>query len=283
MTYRVLLVPQFGDSVEANALDLAQGLAQRFRSHICGLHVRWPIDMPIGGMMEPALVTPGLVDELERAAGERARAARERFDAWRQRHAIPTAASPARTDQASCEWREQEGAIDVAVAAAGRVADLVVLGREARTPDHASDLALEGALFHSGRPVLVVPGPSALPETVLLAWNDSAQAVRAVAAAEPLLAAARKIVVFVAAEHGREAFAVDALTAWLGWRGLGAPTIVSASEGDPAVRLLEAAEQHKAGLVVMGAYTHSRLRHLVFGGVTTHMLRHSSIPLLMAH
>ena len=132
-------------------------------------------------------MTPGLIEELERAAAERARGARERFDAWRQRHAIPTASSPARTDQPSCEWREQEGAIDASVAAAGRVADLVVLGREPRTPDHAADLALEGALFHSGRPVLVVPGPCALPQTVMLAWNDSAQAVRAVAAAEPLL------------------------------------------------------------------------------------------------
>jgi nucleotide-binding universal stress UspA family protein len=283
MAYRVLVVPQFGDSVDTDSLGLAGALAQRFRSHVCGLHVRWPIDMPVGSMMEPTLMTPGLVEELQRATDERARAARQRFDAWQRQHAIATASSPARTDQASCEWREQEGAIDTAVAAAGRVADLVVLGREARAPDHGADLALEGALFHSGRPVLVVPGPCSIPETVLLAWNDSAQAVRAVAAAEPLLEAARKIVVFVAAEHGREAFAVDALTSWLGWRGLAAPTIVAASEGDPSVRLLEAAEQHKAGLVVMGAYTHSRLRHLVFGGVTTHMLRHSRVPLLMAH
>jgi nucleotide-binding universal stress UspA family protein len=283
MAYRTILVPQLGDASDTAALDVAWPLASRFHAHVRALHVRWPLEIPVGGMMEPAMITPGVVDELERVAERRATVARQNYEAWRGRHTVEEATVPAGKDAATCEWVDREGAIEAEIARAARLADVVVLGRPPREHDHAADVALEGALFHSGRPVIVVPGPPPGGfETVLVAWNDSAQAARAVSAAAPLIGAARRIVVFVGAEHARLGDA-EGIVQWLNWRGYAAPTVVQSDSGDPAVHLLSAAQGNGAGLIVMGAYTHSRLRHLVFGGVTTHLLRHSQVPLFMAH
>jgi len=283
MAYRTILAPQLGDAADAAALEAAWPLASRFHAHVRGLHIRWPVEIPVGGMMEPAMITPGLVDELERGAAQRAAAARQRFDDWRTRHGIQEATVPAGSDMTTCEWVDREGAIESEIAREARLTDIVVLGRSARAPDHAADVALEGALFHSGRPAIVVPGtPATGFETVLVAWNDSAQAARAVSAAAPLIGAAHKLVVFVGAEHARQGEA-GGLVQWLGWRRYVAPTVVQSDSGDPADHLLAAAQTNGAGLIVMGAYTHSRLRHLVFGGVTTSLLRHSQVPLFMAH
>ncbi len=283
MAFRTILAPQLGDAADAAALEAVWPLANRFHAHVRGLHVRWPVEIPVGGMMEPAMITPGLVDELERGAARRADAARQRFDEWRTRHAVQEAAVPTGVDMTTCEWVDREGTIEAEVAREARLTDIVVLGRSPRAPDHAADVALEGALFHSGRPVIVVPGEAAVAfDTVLIAWNDSAQAARAVEAAAPLIGAARKIVVFAGNEHARQGEAAG-LVQWLGWRRYVAPTVVQSDSGDPAAHMLEAATANGAGLIVMGAYTHSRLRHLVFGGVTTHLLRHSQMPLFMAH
>jgi nucleotide-binding universal stress UspA family protein len=101
----------------------------------------------------------------------------------------------------------------------------------------------------------------------------------------PLLAAAKEVGVFTAVEakHRGEA---EELIAYLGWHGIGAKRDTTSSPsptGDVGADLLALADATGVGLIVMGGYTRGRLRQIVFGGVTSHLLRHAELPVLMAH
>jgi nucleotide-binding universal stress UspA family protein len=123
-----------------------------------------------------------------------------------------------------------------------------------------------------------------LTDHVLIAWNGSLEASRAVFGAMPLLRLAKRITIFTALEYGAEAVDLDDLAASLRDRGIRTPEVVfPTNERSTGVALVMAAETHHATLIVMGAYTHSRMREAFLGGVTKHLLAHAPVPLLMSH
>lgn len=150
---------------------------------------------------------------------------------------------------------------------------------------------IEGVLFHSGRPALIVPPNwkgATIGKRVVVAWDASREATRALSEAQALLEKADKVtVVTVDAKpkmfgHGDQPGAN--IAAHLSRRGLPADVRNVDSMGRSAsLAILEEATALDADLVVMGGYAHSRLRELVFGGATRELLRSANVPLLMAH
>ncbi|HJQ58060.1 MAG TPA: universal stress protein [Vineibacter sp.] len=285
MAYRVIIVPVLGESADSAALACTRAITERARGHIVGLHVRNPISMVMtGGMFEGAYMSPDLINGLEESGRSRAAAARDVFRQWQQACGIESASAP---DQAkiTAEWVELEAPVAAEIGRRGRTADLVVLARSARDFTTTTDEALQGALFDSGRPVLIVPGSQTvnLVDTVVIAWNDSREAAHAVAAAWSLIGHAKRIVVFVGGNDEGMRRSADRLVTHLAWRGYAAATVIGDASGDVGDGLLTVAQREKAGLIVMGAYTHSRLRQIVFGGATSHILKNTTIPVLMAH
>jgi nucleotide-binding universal stress UspA family protein len=287
MAYRVILVPLLGDAADATALDIAQVIGDRTHAHIVCAHVRpllWSggTDVCSG----PMPLNDTVIDMIEEHSRRQTGIAREKFQAWLRQHSIRVVPSPGgRPTALTAEWIESEAAVSHELASLARTSDLVVLARTAREYAPASDEALHGTLFESGRPVLVVPGavePRAF-ETVLIAWNDSREAALAVAAAWSLIGRAKRIVVFVGSANDARRQAANRFSRQIGWRGYAPPTVVFDESNDPGAALLRTAQRDGADLIVMGAYTHSRLRHLVFGGVTSRVLSESATPILMAH
>jgi nucleotide-binding universal stress UspA family protein len=130
--------------------------------------------------------------------------------------------------------------------------------------------------------------PRALPpaalDTMLIGWNGSAEAASAVAGALPLLVRAKQVSVFVAGEKGEEPQAPHDLLDYLRWHGIAATQrLVKAPSHNVGAELVAEAARAGAGVIVMGAYTHSRMRELIFGGATNHVLKNSGVALLMAH
>jgi len=125
----------------------------------------------------------------------------------------------------------------------------------------------------------------ALPvATAIVAWNGSPESNRAVAAALPLLAACGRVGVFCEPETKRGAASADELIGYLARHGVKAARVPAGPSHDSAaMQLLDAGARINATLLVMGAYTHGRLRQMVFGGVTQHVLHHATIPALLAH
>jgi nucleotide-binding universal stress UspA family protein len=169
-------------------------------------------------------------------------------------------------------------------AEAAQVADVSVLA----APRGAEDTGLlETVLFDAGRPVLVVP-PRNLPADLfahaLVAWKPGREAARAVAASLPLLSSSRRVSVFAAPESMSAPAPSVEIIPYLAWHSVSAELVCPSTEAAPVgEKLLEAANRQAASLIVLGAYAHSRLRQLVLGGVTRHVLQHAPLPLLMAH
>jgi nucleotide-binding universal stress UspA family protein len=288
MTIRVVLAPIVDDVSDEHALAAALAVARTFKAHVRVMHARAsPSAAMFAGGPVGAAMTGEILEIFERDATERAGRARARYDAWRTAAKLTEATAPSDYAGVSVSWSEFEGSFDATIARQGRVSDLIVLGARTEGGDGSTlGLSFEGALFDSGRPVLLTPSPSAdaFMGTAMIAWNGSAEAAAAVGAALPVLAQAKRIHVFAAAERGEEPRLPTDLIDYLGWHGIAATVrTVAASPANVGAELLREAEQVGAGLIVMGAYTHGRLRQLIFGGATSHVLRHSTIPLLMAH
>lgn len=167
-----------------------------------------------------------------------------------------------------------------------RAADVTVLGRSSEDEVVMLDV-LEAVLLGSGRPLLIAPhqAPAQIGRTIAIAWKDTAEAARAIACATPLLRAADSIVVVAVTEGTHtDTASTGRLTGFLRWQN---PEVrlrtVNAGGKDPGDALLAAVAETGADLLVMGGYSHSRMREVVFGGVTRRVLRAADLPVLMAH
>lgn len=283
---KTLLCPITGTAADRAALDAAAQLARRFSAHIDVLHIKPDASDMIpylGDGMAPGVISQ-IVEESERRAAEEAAKARATFDLWSREREIPEKATPDRSDAPSCAWRQETGAMDRWVAQLGRLTDIVVLpaGREDATV--GASLAFEAALLDTGRPVLLAPAQALdVNGVAVIGWNGSPEASRAIAAALPLLAAAREVHVVTIAEKGRTAEPAAAAR-YLAWHRIDAKVhLVAASDIAASTEIDAACVAHGAELLVMGGYTHSRLRELLFGGVTAHVSKAPKIPVLLAH
>ena len=195
----------------------------------------------------------------------------------------PTAASA--TGDPVAIWQTQMIS-DGGVGAAGRVYDITVLGKPGQGGHDPRQSTFEAALFESGRPVLIVPQrvPEVLGETVLIAWNRSSETARTVGFAMPLLQQARRVIVMTIEVPSVPGPSGAALTRSLRRCGIEAeslPVELRAANEGPAI--LKKAAEVGADLVIKGGYTQSRLRQMIFGGATSHILAHADVPVFMAH
>ncbi|MCW3475046.1 universal stress protein [Limobrevibacterium gyesilva] len=265
-------------------LTLAAGLAARHEANLIGLHV---VELPPPDMFYGF---PTAFMDLERAEDviDRLRAARleeaARIEAaFRDR---------LRRDGLSGEWRLVEGDVGETLALHTRYADLVILGQpDPDTPAGPAANVPVPALMTSGRPILMVPFAGTFPaigERVLVGWNASAESARALNDAIPLLLHAKKVTVLainprrgIAGDGDVPAADIALHLARHGIKAEAAHTVaVDISEGDA---LLSYAADLGADMLVCGMYGHSRLRELVFGGVTRNLLSHMTVPVFMSH
>lgn len=279
-----ILCPIAGVASDRLALDCAAVLAQHFLAHVDVLHAKpdsTEIAPYLGEGMSPSLISQ-VIEDAERRAEAQAGIARATFDAWAGARAMPVMAKPSANEAASCAWLPASGAQDKWIATHGRLADVTVVATAKDEASVGATLAFEAALLDTGKPVLLAATRPLSPAgVVLVAWNGSAEAGRAVGAALPLLAAAREVHVVTIEESHRRADP-ETLARYLAWHRIDAKTRLITGK-DPTTAIDEACATLGAGLLVMGGYTHSRLRELIFGGVTAHVVKQATIPVLLAH
>ena len=274
----ILVHVDHGKAMQAR-VGYALRLAQACDAHLTGLHCVAPIYLP--GYVRAELPEPVRRAQTERAAKEQAddKAAFDR--------AVAAAGYGAKS-----EWRAAGGDPIDALVLHGRYADLVVVGQSEAEDSRDDIVDLPGAVaLELGRPVLAVPHSGRfdrIGEHVLVAWNASREATRAVNDAMPLLAKAKKVTVLAvnprggALGHGAQPGADIALH--LARHGVKAEAAQLTSDDlDPGDVLLSRAADLGADLIVMGAYGRSRLREMVLGGVTRHMMQHMTVPVLLSH
>jgi nucleotide-binding universal stress UspA family protein len=289
-----ILVPLQGFAPDANALGAAYNIARLFDAHLDCLYVRPDPRLLVASAasgMETGLGTgvfpTELWNALVEADKERARTAHAHFEAFCKQHHI--GAVPSATAGVSAAFREIEGDAARDDTLNARYSDLVVFSHDSLISDISWD-AKGDVIIGCGKPILLAPTKAGLNalSTIAIAWKDTAEAARAVTASMPLLLKAKDIVVVTAREgsatpSGAQRSA-QRLVELLHRHGLPAraehvtpePKSVGESIIDRVIAL-------KAELLVMGAYGHGRVRELVFGGFTRHVLHETRLPVLMAH
>jgi len=288
--FKYILVPATGAATDAPVFATALSVARRFAAHLLFLHVRVDVrDVAaamVSGDIGGAVGIGEIMDAMEQDADLRQRKAEQAFQDFCAREALTITASPPPSGP-SAEWRSETGREPDWLAVHGRVADLLVVGRAREGEVVAMDI-LEAALMETGRPVLIAPAetPQTISDTVAIAWKDTPEAGRAVAAALPFIAAAKRVVI-LSVEEGDERTdqrSCERLLHALRWHTQAASVQrLQRNSRQPAEIVLDAAATAGADLLVMGGYSHSRLREVVFGGFTRHMLTDSRLPVLMAH
>jgi nucleotide-binding universal stress UspA family protein len=275
MALKDLLVHVDNDPACSARLDVAATLAARHDAHLTGLHpMGWP--RPPGYI---EVMPPHFLDEQQRQLEGLAREAEARFYERTRRCGIHG------------EWRTDMGDIIGITKLHARYADVTIVGQGIDlkdAPHEVASLPAELALG-VGRPVLVVPryGTFAtVGERVLIAWNGSREATRAVHDALPLLKVAKTVTVLSIDpedDTGDRIPSAD-IALHLARHGVAAEgTSTLGSEISVGDLLLSSAADLGADLIVMGAYGHSRVRELVLGGATRHILQHMTAPVLMSH
>ena len=280
------LLAVIGDGNAGPVLEAAFSVARQFNSHIVGLHsLTTEYAVVFGGEMGFSISSE--VDRtLEREGHERRDEARRLFRDFMSARGVPVGAPVPGEGGPSASWREEDGRQNAIVGMSGRVFDLIVVAQPEKLASIA-EATLEDALFESGRPVLMVPsgGVARLGETVAVAWNGSTETAMTVALGMPFLKLARHVVVIaVGPQHMPEPGPTgEELARNLELHGLEV-SLRPAFGRQKAMgeSFLKEAMAAGADLMLKGAYTQSRIRQMIFGGATRHIIMESKIPVLMA-
>jgi nucleotide-binding universal stress UspA family protein len=272
-----MVVNLTGGAPQDFAADFAVSLAALFDAHIAGVGFIYEPVIPgsvLGG------VPTDLIDAQRAENTKTARAATTRFEA------------AAKAAGLSAETRILDASVAGAADLFGRIArrfDLAVVGQAQPKEGASEELLIEGALFESGRPVVVVPFVQTRPvslERVLVCWDGSRPATRAIADALPFLKRAKAIdILAVSGERGKGSELVGTnMARHLARHGLAVELKrISAGEVDVPSTIRNHASETGTDFMVMGGYGHSRLREFILGGVTRTILTSSTIPVLMSH
>lgn len=280
MDIKDIVVHVDGSDRAEERIKLATVIAEARDAHVTGVFAIPDPYMP--ALMAGGYVPSDIFDQIREEAAEEAGKAEKLFKKITEAGRVHS------------EWRVEEGSASGVVSRHARYSDLAVVGKgdyddpiKYPHPELPADL-----MMTAGRPVLVVPNAGHYPAIgarVLVCWNASREATRAVNDAMPFLRAAEKVTVLAVnphkpsgGDHGDTPSADIALH--LARHGVNAEAASTVSAGiEVADTILARASDLGADMIVCGAYGHSRTREWVFGGVTESLLRNTTVPTLLSH
>ena len=280
---KTILLPFYDDGVAESALHQGCLLAERFGAHLEGLFVMRP---PQIIEAEGIALAGAYITQLKEEWRRRASAARKRFSELVATHGIPMHAVSDADSGPSADWREVEGPEGQVIGDHGRLFDLIVVARTTEQALIDWQVMCEAAFFESGRPTLIAAPevPSVIGSKVLIHWNGSTEAARTLSFARPFLEEAESVTVLTVMEAMVPGPSGERVAAHLRRAGINAEAAVAESVGrGPGEVIIEEARARGSDLLVKSAYTHGRLRQLVFGGATRQILTSAETPVFMAH
>jgi nucleotide-binding universal stress UspA family protein len=286
MTIRKILLLLTDTSVGGAALTTTLSIARRWNAHVSALCVRGSgrAASPAWSARSSGVTVDESVGTPARAADDWEDAARVAFESIVADHHVTVGDARHGLDHATASFAVLSERQKDIFAQQARLADLTIVPHPGTKETATFTDELHAALFDSGRPVLLAPRQEmeVVGARVCLAWNGTAESAESVLSALPWMIRAEAVCILSAEEYQRHGPAAPDLASYLAFHGITADIrtfpIIGNSVG---AGLLEAARQFSCDLLSMGAYSHSRLRQLILGGVTQHVLENAAIPVLM--
>ncbi len=282
---RSILVPvEKCDSLKAQ-LSAALLIAERCNGHLDGIAPSLAMEPYMSDGL-PIRLSADVFDSFQQQHATEMKKAARSFRSFMNKNKVAWKDPATPSHQVTAGWLDEREGGDNAIGQVARLYDLTVLART--VPGHPIPRAdlLETVLFESGRAILVVPPkvPARIGEVVLVAWDGSIESARALLAARPILQRAERVIVLSFDSGTVEGPSVEEAVNSLLRMSVRAEAHRVDPEGHSiGESVLEEAGNLGADLLIKGAYTHSRLRHLIFGGATKHILTEATLPVLMVH
>ena len=282
MAMKTILVPfPISGSVQP-VLQTAHAFASRFGAHMEGVILEifasdfMAVDGFGGGWLPPST----------KPTEDLARDCRSAFEDFMKAKGVPMASAGAGTGALSYRWCEDKTLFQGSIAEYSRIFDIIVFAAPTGDVPPMQQVALETTLFESGRPILVAPAKpiAKVGEQVMIAWNGSTESALTTALAMPVLQQAKRVVVLTVEGGTVPGPAGKDLARHLVANGIATEErTVAPGKMTTGEKILAEAVDLGCDLIIKGAYTQSRLRQMIFGGATRHILSHSPVPVFMAH
>lgn len=270
--YKTILIPIGSDEEVDTRINSAITLGEKFHSHIKGLHVV-PTLKSLEHMTPYAYYPYDLYTSIWETQKQKAFEQKKSFlDTMKKNYD-------------DFEWCEEEGDFMRSLKLISRSCNLTVISQG---EDTYSDVMGSMARFmmESSLPVLAIPSSGLednIGERILVAWDASAEAARAVQNAMPFLQEAKEVIVVSISEGRKHHSPTEDICEMLKREGVNATGFDEEEQFDRAARLLEIAKKKDINLIVAGAWGHKRLLEVIFGGVTKSLFTNQQIPILFSH
>jgi nucleotide-binding universal stress UspA family protein len=257
-----------------------------WNAHLQVLHIRADSRdiAPLAGEGLSGAMIEEMMSATEKESGSRALGLRELFYAATEAETVTVGDAVRGRNEPSASFTTVIGREDETIAHHARIADLTIVPHPQAGEDVAAADALHAVLFDSGRPVLLAPveRPASIGKRVAVAWNGTAYAASALASVMPFIRQAEAVRVLTSEDYFRRGPTAEEVAEYISHHGVTADVV----EFRPLNRtvgagLLAAADDFGADLMSLGAYSTSRLRELILGGTTRHVLENATLPVLM--
>lgn len=288
MTIKTVLAPLYDSALDAVVLDASTKLAIQFDAHLEALLLKAPLDLA-SRFTSSGLDTEQfrrMLETLDHQVEIEAKTIREKFELTLSRAGIDFSNDPSSNSKPTANWRVETGDPTEILSRCGGAFDLIVAGHPSLGSEQSkSEQVLDAAMFNTTRPVLLTPQTIAptIGKTILLAWNRGIPAGRALVAAQPFLEKAERVVILTITTGAKQGPEPEDIAKNLGWHGI----LVEVKKAPPSSKavadiIIDEAGNIGADLIVMGAYSQSRVRDRVLGGVTSAIMKNANLPVLMA-
>jgi nucleotide-binding universal stress UspA family protein len=288
---KIILVPTSGSPSDYSVFTTALAVARPLAAHLQFYHQRFsPAEAAARIPGGDFTVGEAVFTSAFKYAGHHQETlsanAITHFETFCVENKIPVSATPTPLEGISAHLLQESDRPEAHLMSHARHSDLIVLGRP-KNVDLMPPELIKTLLVGSGRPIVIAPDTplASTIQTVVVGWEETAEAARALGAAIPLLKRAGKVVLFSVAEFRDEALRVlEQVTLQLAWHGISAQTHVTVGKRKAALELmLQVVTELKADLLVVGGYGHKPLREAVFRGITESLMDRAPCPLFVMH
>jgi len=286
-----ILLPLNGSGDLESVMGIALEFAKRFEAHLSAVVVGSdPSEVAtLAGEGLSAGMVSEMIDAAANEAQRRAIEVRAYFDALMRQNAIerysPSSASSPPSEHVSASLDVLDGSEHDAITWRARLADMTLVPFLATDADPRASETLHAILFDSGRPLVIAPPkpPKSVGKRIAIAWNGTPESSLALRCTLPWAKTAEAVQILTSPTYQRRGPEAEDVLAYLRLHGISA----TARTFEPIDRsvgsgLLTAAQEFEADMLSMGAYSHSRLRQMILGGVTRHILENANLTVLMS-
>lgn len=287
MAFKTILLPIRESSTAASLMETSISMAIRNDGHVDLLYVQSDPEhlIPFTAIGISGSMRQTITESAATAAATQGDELKQSFIELCERYKISVQPRGTGIGKPTADFLEHTGRRDELIGKYGRLADLIIVPQPIKTTPPPS--SFEAALRETGRPVLMVQRDKVLDvpgKRLAIGWNSSREAAQAISSMLSNLKRADKVYVLSSEKRMKQPINADEACVYLSCHGVSAETaIIDTKRQSPGEALLSRSRELECDRLIVGGYSRPKIRDLIMGGVTGHLLAHSDLPVIFVH